>query len=690
MRAPLSAICALLLIFAWGCAHSTAESEKEDKTGAATGEIDSGVTVRTLDAAVEATSSDAARGDGGCVGTSCQVFDCPDGGVPSVCGCDAPDSDEDGTPDCADECPSDRNKKLVGSCGCGASELDTDLDGTPDCSDKCSGKPDQRYVPDTSCGVGYCKSHNQASTCVNGVETQCKPGAPRSGTDSTCDGVDDDCDGQVDEDFGMRSSSCGQGACGRTGTVSCVAGKQVDSCAVGAPSASDDASCNAIDDDCDGDVDEDYASKASTCAAGACASSGVITCSSGKVVDSCSAKSPIASDDTTCNNIDDDCDGQVDEDYEPAATKCGLGACASSGSTSCSQGKVVDSCKPNAQASDTDTSCDNIDDDCNGKVDDAFTSSGTTCGQGVCVASGTLTCVNGSTQDSCTPGAPKSSTDDAFVPGNGLDDDCDGKIDEDVPPCDTSSRSYEAGSYDLSVPGNCRSVSISLWGGGGGGGQDVGFGASGGAGGPGGFVSATALVTGAIKLSVGSGGSNGCNDGGANAETSAYNGGTGGGGSGDDGSDGKAQGGGNGGGQNSARGGTGHFGGGGGGAGSSGIFGSSGGGAGGGAASVLTVNGVRAAVAGGGGGGGGAQGTFLNFVASRGGAGGSGCGADGRTESSSGGGGGGGGLCVGATTQTGSGTTPASSDKLPTGRARGGSSSCNAGGAGYAIVTFAP
>jgi hypothetical protein len=685
-----------------GCARSSITSDEEGARGSAipraSGNLDGGVTVQTPDAASDSriretmSLSDAATSDSGCLGSSCQVLDCPDGQVPSACGCGAPDTDGDQIPDCADQCPTDRNKKLSGSCGCGSSELDTDLDGVPDCSDKCSGKAGATYVPDDSCGVGYCRSHNRASTCVNGSETQCKAGEPLRGSDATCDGIDDDCDGQVDEDFGMRSSSCGKGACGRTGTVSCVAAKAVDSCIAGAPPAADDDSCDGIDDDCDGEIDEDYPDKTSSCAAGACASAGTISCSDGKVVDSCSAKAQVSSSDATCNNVDEDCDGMVDEDYKSSATKCGVGACARTGSTSCSKGKVVDSCKPAGAPSDQDTSCNNVDDDCNGKVDDGFASSPTQCGQGVCAASGTLTCESGGTKDSCAPGQPSSSSDDAFVPGNGLDDDCDGQVDEDVPACNTAPLTFEAGSYDIAVPGNCRSVSVSLWGAGGGGGEQTGIGGTeGGAGGPGGFVSATALINGAIALSVGGGGASGCNAAGSNAESSAYNGGSGGGGSGDPGGDGSAPGGGNGGGPNTGqRGGAGHFGGGGGGAGNGGFAGSSGAGGGGGAASVLTINGVRAAIAGGGGGGGGAQGAFLGFGASRGGAGGSGCGADGRVETSTGGGGGGGGLCIGASTQTGSGTTPASSDRLPSGRARGGPSSCNAGGAGYAIVVFSP
>jgi PAS domain S-box-containing protein len=77
------------------------------------------------------------------------------------------------------------------------------------------GTADEDYVADSTCGVGACQTGNTPSSCVAGVETACAPGSAAA-DDTTCDGVDDDCDGSVDEGL-SRSTSCG------VGTISAMA-----------------------------------------------------------------------------------------------------------------------------------------------------------------------------------------------------------------------------------------------------------------------------------------------------------------------------------------------------------------------------------------------------------------------------------------------------------------------------------
>jgi hypothetical protein len=70
----------------------------------------------------------------------------------------------------------------------------------------------------------------------------------------SCNGVDDDCDGTVDD---LGSFSCGVGAC-KTTVTACTGGA-IQACVPLQPAAGPDG-CDGIDNDCDGAVDEDCAS----------------------------------------------------------------------------------------------------------------------------------------------------------------------------------------------------------------------------------------------------------------------------------------------------------------------------------------------------------------------------------------------------------------------------------------------
>jgi hypothetical protein len=190
---------------------------------------------------------------------------CPDDGdktSPAICGCGLPDADrdDDGMADCADGCADDAEKVTPGLCGCGTDESsidsDSDDDGDSDCLDTCGGADDTRFVPDASCGVGHCRSSNTPSSCADGVETACVPGAPLGSDDATCDGVDDDCDENSDENY-AADASCGQGYCRDNNTASSCADGVEAACQPAAPLDVDDDTADGVDDDCDGAVDED-------------------------------------------------------------------------------------------------------------------------------------------------------------------------------------------------------------------------------------------------------------------------------------------------------------------------------------------------------------------------------------------------------------------------------------------------
>ncbi len=72
--------------------------------------------------------------------------------------------------------------------------------------------------------------------------------------------------------------------------------------------------------------------------------------------------------DATCNGHDDDCDGATDEDYAPSPTTCGGGPCAATGLLACQGGAVVDTCAPLPGLPEA---CNGVDDDCDGQLDEA-------------------------------------------------------------------------------------------------------------------------------------------------------------------------------------------------------------------------------------------------------------------------------------------------------------------------------
>jgi hypothetical protein len=190
-----------------------------------------------------------------------------------------------------------------------------------------------------------------------------------------------------------------------------------------------DVICDDIDNNCNGEVDEDYMVTSTTCGVGACAKTGAKTCINGIETNSCNPGTPTI-DDTLCNGLDDDCNGVIDEDYVPTSFNCGFGVCEVTAYSQCTNGQEISTCTPGTPGTET---CNGLDDDCDGIIDNDLTIPSQSCnaGTGACMRTGTQikTCngVSGWSEFgvcSATPGNPTTEICD------GVDNNCDGQTDE--------------------------------------------------------------------------------------------------------------------------------------------------------------------------------------------------------------------------------------------------------------------
>lgn len=150
------------------------------------------------------------------------------------------------------------------------------------------------------------------SICQNDCNDQ--SGVTHPGAPEICDNQDNNCNGFIDDNI-TRQTTCGIGDCsGNTGTETCTAGTWGgDTCDPFSGATAE--VCDNLDNNCDGFVDENV-TRQSTCGIGVCSgNTGIETCTAGTWgEDTCDPFAGATVE--VCDNLDNNCDGQTDEDLQ--------------------------------------------------------------------------------------------------------------------------------------------------------------------------------------------------------------------------------------------------------------------------------------------------------------------------------------------------------------------------------------
>jgi hypothetical protein len=335
-------------------------------------------------------------------------------------------------------------------------DLQTDRSHCGACNHVCRFEHASASCVAGACRIGTCDPGfvDLDGNPANGCEYACEPTGPE-----VCDGRDNNCDGQIDEGVDLLTDPRNCGACGRVcqflnGVPGCTAGVcTLTGCAPGflndprnpMPNCNrpcGDAMgrvgpelCDGFDNNCDGQIDEGFTDLGASCEVGMgdCRRTGNRICAADGRGTVCNV-SPGLPGTEVCDGRDNNCNGLIDELPLPgigASAICGsnIGRC-TFGAFACVSGAPV--CQggtgPVAEV------CNGIDDNCNGQVDEGVTAPpGMRCNPrgsettGVC-AMVTRRCGGAAGWQCVYPSTYRDSDNEELC--DGLDNNCDGRVDE--------------------------------------------------------------------------------------------------------------------------------------------------------------------------------------------------------------------------------------------------------------------